>query len=608
MADHSHRGAKIGPRVALVVSQAIVATHKALLGTKHKLAMLIFRAISDEISEEVDHTLGPILTDMKARYDDGGPMASFLDFMATGHGQWKAIVGAGVSTSGLLSAIAMIMNNELFPLVYDAIATNPHLIPDQGTLATMAAQGIRSVGEAEDGIARNGYDTGWAGSMIESERQYPGLPDALDMRRRGLIDDSTLRLYLERGGTPPDQIDAVVGLLANPLSPADAALAVLRGIISQDQANSIAAAWGVSADDLNVLVGNTGEPPGLMQLLEMFRRKFIDQPTLERGIRQSRVRDEWIPAVEQLRYAPMSIADAVNAVVQNYFTQAQAADIAEQNGLLPGQINTLIDVAGEPLSRGEMQQLYDRGLVSEDQVIQASRESRLKNKYNDLAFALHVKLLEPRMLSEAVQYGAITNADAVSIAQQHGYSAKDAATLVNLGTSRKLQTYKAKVIASLETMYEDGAIDSAPALDAMTGLGLTTDEANFVLEAADMKRSIKTMEQVISAVRSKYLSRHIVDSDVTGLLTTAGVPQPQIAYLLANWQIELQAVTRTLTEAQIVKAVKINLIPATPSDAAAWLAAIPAAQRPVVAPEDGETRLMNLGYSQEDADLLLQGA
>jgi hypothetical protein len=99
-----------------------------------------------------------------------------------------------------------------------------------------------------------------------------------------------------------------------------------------------------------------------------------------------------------------------------------------------------------------------------------------------------------------------------------------------------------------------------------------------------------------------------VDSDVTGLLTTAGVPQPQIAYLLANWQIELQAVTRTLTEAQIVKAVKVNLIPATPSDAAAWLAAIPAAQRPVTAPEDGETRLMNLGYSQEDADLLLQGA
>jgi hypothetical protein len=101
-----------------------------------------------------------------------------------------------------------------------------------------------------------------------------------------------------------------------------------------------------------------------------------------------------------------------------------------------------------------------------------------------------------------------------------------------------------------------------------------------------MRRTIKQTEQVISAVRTKYLGHHIADTEVTALLGAAGVPSAQVAYLLSNWQIEIQGYTRTLTAAQIVKAVKLTLIQ----------------------PPDGEARLMALGYSQVDADLLLQGA
>lgn len=608
MADHSQRGAKIGPRITMLVSQGIVATHKALLDTKHKLAMIIFRAISDEISEEVDLTLGPVLRDMKERYDAGGPMASFLDFMATGHGQWKAIVGAGVSTSGLLSAIAQIMNNELYPLVYQAVASNPHLLPDQGSAATMAAQGILGMDAAGSVIASNGYDGGWADAMIESEKQYPDSSDAIDMFRRGAIDLDTFNLFLQRNGIPSQVWGAVQSLIAQPLSPADAALAVLRGGMSQEQATEVAKLWGVSDADLQTLIDNTGEPLGLMQLLEAFRRGFIDESTLETGIRESRVRDEWIPVAKALRYSPMSVSDAVNAVVQNQLDETTAADYSQQNGLDPAAFPVLINTAGEPPSRDEMFALYNRGLATQDQVIQAERESRLKNKYNSLIFNLTTKLLEPRVLSSLVQYGTLTTQQAITAAMEYGYSEANATALVNEGTARKLETFKSKVMAAIETLYEDGAIDNPTASSAITGLGYSPDEAGFILEAADMRRTTKQTEQVVSAVRSKFLGYHIDTITATSLLTSAGVPSAQTSYLLSMWQIEQGANVKLLTEAQIVKAVKDQLIPATSDQAEAWLAAQPAATRPNTAPTDGETRLMQLGYSQDDADLLLAGA
>lgn len=608
MRDTSQRGAKIGPRIAMLVSQAVVATHRALIGTKHKLAMAIFRAISDEISEEVDTTLGPILRDMQSRYDAGGPMASFLDFLANGHGQWKAIVGTASAASGILSSIAMIANNEIFPAVYATIATNPHMVPDQGTLAQMGAGRVVDDATIVDAIAKNGYDSGWGEAMIESEMQYPSAADSLDMLRRGLISETEFATNCERNGIPATMIRAYLDMQVQPISPADAALAVLRTNMSLGAAERVAADWGITPDDFQILIGNTGEPLGLMQLLEAYRRGFIDKATLETGIRQSRVRDEWIPTAEALRYSPMSVADAVNGVVQNHLDNATAAQYAQQNGLEPDAFPVLVENAGTPLSHTEMFSLWNRGLATDAQVVQAMRESRLKDKYIDLAMNLHVRLLEPFMLASAVQYGAVTPERAIVNAMEYGYSQSDAEALVGLGTARKLEVYKNKVIASLETMYEDMAITGDLASQTIQALGATASEADYILEAAAMKRTTKQVEQIITAVRSKYLGHHILDVDVTNLLTAAGVPGTQISYMLAQWQIEAAANVRVLTEAQVVKAAKDNLIPFTPSGAAAWLAQIPLERRPVTAPLDAQSRLVNLGYSQGDADLLLQGA
>jgi hypothetical protein len=233
-----------------------------------------------------------------------------------------------------------------------------------------------------------------------------------------------------------------------------------------------------------------------------------------------------------------------------------------------------------------MEQLYNRGLVSQAEVEQALRESRLKNKYVRDAFLLHVRLLEPRMLASAVQYGAITHEEAVKRALEQGFSAADAEILVSEGSARKLYTRRNQVLTSAETLYEDDAIDEAQLRAAAKTAGLDVTEADEIVKLAEFKREARVVNSVITVIRSKYVAHHITKSQAQGYLDSLGLPTSRRDELLNIWDMERAANTKQLTEAQIAKAVKLKLI----------------------SPENGLARLINLGYSEGDAALLLEGA
>lgn len=584
--DISRRGAKVGHKLTAHIVRAVVATHKGLLASKHKLAMLVFHSISDEISDEVDDTLGPIFAWMHEQYGDDGPASEILRFLATGKGQLKALVGQGLAQSGILWSLSTILNDVLTPVVSAALAGSPHLLPDASTIAQLAGTNRIDDSLGVENLAKTGFNSSWAEWMIDANRSYVDPTSALDMLRRGIIDEATFTGWAAKNGFTPPQVKALLALREVPLSPADAALAFLRGNLDEKAAVAAAAQWGVSKSTFDVLVGNTGEPLALMQLLEAFRRGFIDEATLRTGILQSRVRDEWIDTAIKLRYSPISVADAVQAVVQNHITMSQGASYADQNGLEPGAFDILYQTAGEPAARTEMEQLYNRGLVTEDEVKQALRESRLKNKYVDQVFQLHVRILEPRMLSTAVRVGAITRADAITRAMDSGYSRDDATILVDEGTAQRLLTYKDRVISGVVTLYEDNLISQADATTTIKGLGHEDDEVAFILRAAEFRREARMITTVVSAIRSKYVGHHIDLTQASKDLEEIGVASSQRDALTSLWTLEQEANVRLLTEAQIVKAVKLTLLK----------------------PQDGLDRLVGLGYDPKDAVLLLDGA
>lgn len=768
-ADSAARvGDKLGPRIAQLVAESVLATRRGLATHEARvLAAGLGRAV-DQMGAEHAQFLRPFTDALIARDELPPELAEWFARAASGAHQWESRALTGAVLGGAQGTLGLVISNYLAPVAYDLIAKGPALDIDPQTAAAAAAAGIVPTANVYQSGRNQGFQAGEMNTLIELAQQIPAGPVLLELLNRRVLSEADVLHWLGRGSVPAELRGAIIKLARTILTPADAALGVLRGNLSEGQGAAIAAANGIEPGDFQTLINNTGEPLGLMQLLEAFRRGFIDQARLERGIRQSRVRDEWIPVAEQLRYEPMSTADAADAALRGHLTEGQAAeianlnglrpgdwpayfanqgnppapeqllelwrrgyidesrvrlglregrtrdqwiadveklryepissadavdawlrghidaerahdlmsengliprdqdialanagnplgleelleafrrgiidetrfvhgfresryrdewapialklryrpmstadaveaavqghidlerakDLATENGLLPDDFTALYETAGEPLSRTEVEQLYNRGLVDAAFVEQALRESRLKNKYIEHAVQLHVRLPEERAIIQLVEFGAMDAAIATGELLKLGYSEHYATAFVHEAEARATGGHRQLATGQVTAQYEQRLISRPEAEQLLEQLHYTPGTAAMVLNLADNTRRMRILNTGITAVRAQYLKHRSTDTEAAADLAALKVPSDAIQLYMTVWQLERKAEVRTLTEAQIVKAYNLGLFN----------------EDPAINLADATGRLTQLGYDQADADLLLAGA
>jgi hypothetical protein len=493
-------------------------------------------------------------------------------------------LGTGFGVGYFLgSAVFEALKPALIPLNHAVADLAQTEVFDPATAAMLEAKGIIDNAKGRSEAAGGNLSGEHYDKLVASVKQRPEIVMLLEMLRRGLIDQTVVGEALQHHGYGPEWHTDILALQRELLSPADLALADLRGNMDANAAIAYAAKLGVDAADFDTLKLNTGEPPGVMELLFAYRRGFIDQPRLERGIRQSRVRNEWIDVIEKLRYSPMSTADAARAVVENYLPEPEGAKIAEQNGLEPSHWQYIHESWGRPLAHGEMLELYHRGLADRGQVDQAFRESNQKDKYRDQSFELGRRLLPERMIVQAIAHGALDMVTGATKLLEHGYTQEDANILLRLGLSEQKSTSKELSRSQVVSLYEQGLITRNDALQHLTGLKYAIGDSDLMLQLADTTRHAKALKAEVQHIRTLYVGAHIDDLDAENQQVAAGITQAQAASNVALWKRERGKATRNLTEAQILKAATSKTIPGLQALAA----------------------LQAIGYSAYDAEILL---
>lgn len=454
---------------------------------------------------------------------------------------------------------------------------------DPATAADLAARQIITPTFGQSEAGGGGFDSTHWNELLDAAYIRPPWDVALRLWNRGYIAETDVNTALQYGGIPEYWWPALKELRQEILTPADWALAALRGAVSEADALAGAAQWGISADSFNTLMLNTGEPPGLMQLLEAYRRGFIDQPTLELGIRQSRVRDQWIPTIEALRYVPMSTANAANAVVRGYLSDAQGADIAQQNGLEPDHWQYVLESNGRPPSHEQLATLYLRGIITQAQFEQGIRESDIKDKYIQDVFDLRVKFLplfEARTLLNA---GEITGATFSEQLLVQGYEQSVIDEILAAAGTGKKATAKHLTASDYTDLYTDGILNRADTITGLESIGYNASDANSILDIADAKVTNAIVKQQVSNVREQFNRYKLTQAEALSELQTIGLQTAQANQLVAAWDAVRPDGTRSLTEAQILKAAKDGYITT----------------------DDAHNRLRGLGLSDTDATLLV---
>jgi hypothetical protein len=436
--------------------------------------------------------------------------------------------------------------------------------------------------------------------LLDNAGNPPSNEQLLELKRRGYIDEATLVRGIREGRTRDEWIPQIEQLAYEPLTTADALDGWLRGHIDEQGLDQLLEDNGLLQRDWQLAKDNAGNPIALMQLLEALRRKFIDQDTFETGFRESRYRDEWMATALKLAYSPMSTADALEAWLQGWISEDQARDLAQQNGLEPSDFDALAKTTGEPPARGELQQLYNRGVISLDRYEQGLKESRLRDDWIGEAEQLSVRLPEAFQVLRWITYGIVTYDQGVTQLRQLGYTEQVAKNLVTEAEVTSVGPNKELMAGEISTLYADRIVDYDCAWSLLKQLHYSDASAQVILQLADYKQKQTILRSGIGMIRTHYLAYRIDDVTATADLLALRLPQPTVALYLQVWGYDRLAHPKQLTEAQLVKAAKENLLVEQGTmDQDDWQAANQTA---------GCERLVQLGYSPDDAKLLLAGA
>lgn len=356
-----------------------------------------------------------------------------------------------------------------------------------------------------------------------------------------------------------------------PLDPATLADMVERQIVEMADAIPEAAMSSINKERFELMVKLTGEPPGLMQMVDLWRRGLLPTEILDRMIAYSRVRTEWTPYIKLLAHETMSQADALTAAVKGVVDPAEAEALFVKAGGLAEQFKTLLDTTGDAIGVQQVEHLWLHHMATADDVKRVILHSRINPAFEPLAAQLYHRYLTGFQIKLIVAAGGATPAQATKWLMEEGYPADQAAAFTKaVGHGGAQKVHDISEAQTLE-LYQSHFIGVEDAKVILTHLGYPAEVQTYLLEITDARRALAAINQAVTYVRKAYLASRINDDEARTELGALEVPDRAMTEYLAAWKIERLTEFKTFTPTQIGAAVKKGFI--THADALArWKA------------------------------------
>lgn len=353
-----------------------------------------------------------------------------------------------------------------------------------------------------------------------------------------------------------------------PLSPSEAATAVLKGQLSAENGAKEAAMGGVDSGRFATLERMAGGPPGLAELLSLFRRGELTEDLLHQAVRQSDIKNEWFEngTIQKLGKVPPSPVDFLQAYLEGQLSESDAKQLYQIYGgiMSHGKFNIfdiMFNTRGTAPTPSEALELMNRGIISQrgkgpksTSYEQAFLEGPWRNKWLEPFLALARYLPPPRSVTTLISHGSITDARALELFMENGLNKEDAAAYVKDAHSAATSRQRELAVSEIETLYFDQAISRNEASGFLENLGFSSGDASFILLIQDLRRERKFLESAISRIKTLFVDHKISNNQVTSSLAKLKVPTSQITNLLATWTLERAANVPKLTESQVAAA------------------------------------------------------
>lgn len=400
-----------------------------------------------------------------------------------------------------------------------------------------------------------------------------------------------------RAGINADRFGNLVKLAAPQIAPADLAQMVIRNFITVDEAQRQAVLSGIQPEQFDLLKLIAADAPAPGDLAVALRRKLIPEQgagpgavSFEQGIREGRLGDKWTEMIKALAVQWPSPTDALNAELEGQLGHAEALAEYERLGGDPQFYTWLFNSRGNAPTPNEALELLNRGIIPERgtgpasvSYQQAFLEGPWRNKWLEPFLALRSYVTPPRSVVAMVRNGSLTDTQAATELAKSGLGADLAAAYIAEGHQVAATTDKSLTQTAVLDLYSARIISADDAHGLLVALNYAPDNATYLIELADLRRSIAAVNTAVARVHTLYVGHKINRDAALSVLTALKVPGDQVKEIVTTWDLEESVNVRQLTEAQIV---------------AAW-------DKGVISTTEAVSELTTIGYTARDATILL---
>lgn len=445
-------------------------------------------------------------------------------------------VGVAIGTAAVPALIPY--SQDLINEAWQLHSSHP-LIAE--VLAEGVAQGQVPYAWAQEEATNTGIKKERFDALVNIASAGPGVSEAFNLWRRGVIDETGFRRAVKRQGLEQEWIDDLVKVFTDLLDPAQIAAAIHRGLIPDPgllkgeqpsgprnveqypvypiDAIQEAKGTGIDHDRLGVLVGLQGLPMGPHEAAQALFRGIITHGDYIAAFNQSNNRNEWAAAVlEQSRQIPTA-RDFFENALRGYHDFAWALEQAKRHGMSEADATVIYQNQGRPMNIRQITQALSRGGVFKpeageikDPYLASVVEGNIKPGYYDLALSLKYTLPSPFVMRSLTESGVWSEAKAAKRLKDAGWIPEDA--------------------------------DEAAAAWAGGGSGGADPHVG------------RAETHLWSRTHAAYLAGNATEAQVRNKLTTLGIPQAARDRIVHLWDEERELVRQQLTAAQVKKAFK----------------------------------------------------
>lgn len=336
------------------------------------------------------------------------------------------------------------------------------------------------------------------------QSQRPSPMEAVEMWRRGFIDQDTFNSIMQDSGLPNAVQGGLVRMVRQYSNPDDLIFGLWRGLYSEEDFRKMLSVVGVDGQYHDLWVEKSKLIPPYTDLIRMLVREAFRDDISQKFGYDDDYPEQINPFFKRIGYDP-----------------DWAKRLWRAHWVLP--------------SPQQAYEMLHRGLIDTATLRELLKTSDYPSFWREKLEAISYNVLTRIDVRRLLQAGIIDADKALGTYKKMGYSPDDAQLLTDFAVSGITQDEKDLTKTEIRDLYEEGLIDRNSFQSNLVKMGYDGSEAEEILKLADVNIAKAARTDAINYVKERYFAKQIDRQAAQNELTQAGLKQQSVDRYVLNW-------------------------------------------------------------------------